>query len=237
MLRRPESGVEHPLIGLDRYRGRLLLVEDDKPLGLLLTRMLDAEGYSVDLALDGQRGLHLALTQSYDLMVLDRTLPAIDGLDLLARIRARGVTMPVLILSALALPLDRVRGLDAGAEDYLAKPFDKDELLARLRALVRRHSETSAIVALPFGRLLTDSRLLVLNDNEAIPLTERECSFLEVLARRPQQVFSRMDVIDRVFPDTEDEGVVDIYVHRLRRKLGKHTVETVRGVGYRLGQG
>lgn len=222
---------------IENYAGRLLLVEDDKPLASLLTRILGVEGYAVDLALDGQRGLHLALTQAYDVMVLDRTLPAIDGLDLLARIRAAGVTVPVLILSALALPLERVRGLDAGAEDYVTKPFDKDELLARLRALLRRHTETSAVLALPFGQLWTDLRDLVLPDEESVPLTARECSFLAMLGRRPRQVFSRLEVMDRVFPDTEDEGVVDIYVHRLRRKLGKHCVETVRGVGYRLGGG
>ena len=117
---------------------RLLLVEDDRLLAEMLTEILRAAGYLVDAARDGQSGLHLGLTHSYDVIVLDRGLPAIDGLDLLGRLRSRGVVTPVLVLSALGLPRDRVDGLDAGAEDYLAKPFDLEELRARLRALLRR---------------------------------------------------------------------------------------------------
>src|SRR6478736_10386437 len=119
----------------------LLLVEDDRQLAAMLEQILAGEGYDVDVAPDGQRGLHLGLTRSYDVMVLDRGLPAIEGLDLLGRLRSRGVLTPVLVLSALGLARDRVDGLDAGAEDYLTKPFDVDELAARLRALRRRRFE------------------------------------------------------------------------------------------------
>ena len=222
---------------LKSYVGSLLLVEDDKPLSRLLTRLLVGEGYAVDAAFDGQRGLHLALTKTYDLIVLDRTLPAIDGLDLLARVRLRGVSTPVLILSALSLPQERVSGLDAGAEDYLSKPFDSDELLARLRALLRRHAATSETLGLPYGQLSVSSRELMLSSGEVASLTERECTLLEVIARRPHQIFSRDELMDLVFPEGEDEGLVGIYVHYLRRKLGRNSIETVRGLGYRLGRG
>src|SRR3954452_3590817 len=140
---------------------RLLLVEDDRELAGLLDGLLGEEGYDVDVAPDGQAGLHLGLTRSYDVVVLDRGLPAIEGLDLLGRWRARGVTVPVLVLSALGLARDRVDGLDAGAEDYLAKPFDLDELLARLRALLRRHHARADTLPLPDGRLVVSSRSVV----------------------------------------------------------------------------
>lgn len=138
---------------------RLLLVEDDRQLATMLEEVLTDEGYAVDVARDGQRGLHLGLTRTYDLVVLDRGLPAIEGLDLLARLRGRGVTTPTLVLSALGNPADRVAGLDAGAEDYLSKPFDLDELAARLRAL-RRRAATAAPVAdgLRFGNRELDVR-------------------------------------------------------------------------------
>jgi two-component system, OmpR family, response regulator len=225
------------LEALENYAGSLLLVEDDKPLSSLLQRLLTGHGYQVDPALDGQRGLHLALTRTYHVIVLDRTLPAIDGLDLLARLRQRGVTTPVLILSALALPQDRINGLDAGAEDYLSKPFDSGELLARLRALLRRHAATSETIALPYGQLSVSRREIALDGGNSVALTERECSMLEVLARRRQQIFSRDELMRLVFPEGEDDGLVGIYVHHIRKKLGKNAIETVRGLGYRLGRG
>src|SRR6476469_7079359 len=119
-------------------RPRLLVVEDDHELAAMLSELLTGEGYAVELAADGQRGLHLGMTREFDLMLLDRGLPAIEGLDLLARLRARGRYVPTLVLSALGQPSDRVDGLDAGDEDYIGKALDIDELLARLRALLRR---------------------------------------------------------------------------------------------------
>ncbi len=130
---------------------RLLLVEDDPELAAMLTELLTAEGYVVEAAVDGQRGLHLGLTRDYDVMLLDRGLPAIEGLDLLTRLRGRGRNTPTLVLSALGNPRDRVEGLDAGAEDYLGKPFDLDELLARLRALLRRHQDHADRLPVPGG--------------------------------------------------------------------------------------
>lgn len=218
-------------------RTRLLLVEDDPELAGMLEELLVQESYRVDVARDGQRGLHLGLSHRYDLMILDRGLPAIDGLDLLGRLRASGYLGPVLILSALGLPRDRVEGLDAGAEDYLAKPFDVDELLARLRALGRRHVEQSSMLQVPGARLSVGSRLVTMASGVNVDLSDRECSLLEMLARRRRRVFTRAELMRAVFPDAEDEGVVDTYVHYVRRKLGRGVIRTVRGVGYQLGQG
>jgi two-component system response regulator QseB len=215
---------------------RLLLVEDDPDLAGLLTELLTGEGYDVDTAGDGQRGLHLGLTRDYDLMLLDRGLPAIEGLDLLARLRSRGRSTPTLVLSALGHPRDRVEGLDAGAEDYLGKPFDVEELLARLRALRRRHLEQAARLSVVGGTFEPESRSVRLEDGTEVALSERESMLLDALARRPRQVLSRAELVDSVFQDAEEEGVVDTYVHYLRRKLGRRVVETVRGVGYRIGR-
>jgi two-component system, OmpR family, response regulator QseB len=222
---------------------RLLLVEDDRTLSEMLARLLSDEGYAVDRAPDGQRGLHLGLTRDYDLMVLDRGLPAIDGLDLIGRLRSRGVTTPTLVLSALGNPSDRVEGLDAGAEDYLTKPFDVDELLARLRALRRRHRDTARTLLLPGGRLDLDSRQVTRPDRHraqsdvpGVQLSERECGLLATLAGRTTRVFTRGELLGLVFEDAESEVVVDTYVHYLRRKLGRGVVRTVRGRGYQLGR-
>ena len=209
-------------------------MEDDHRLVELLTRLLTGEDYQVDVALDGQRGLHLGLTREYDVVVLDRGLPAIDGLDLLARLRSAGMTTPTLVLSALGNPADRVAGLDAGAEDYLAKPFDIDELLARLRALLRRHLDTARRLPLTGGTLDLDTRQVTIAGRTPVRLSARECALLATLATRPSRVFSRDDLRALVFDDAGVE-VVETYVHYLRRKLGHDIVDTVRGRGYQLG--
>ena len=214
---------------------RLLLVEDDPDLAAMLSDLLTSVGYLVEVARDGQRGLHLGLSRDFDVMLLDRGLPAVDGLDLLGRLAARGRRAPTLVLSALAQPRDRVDGLDAGAEDYLGKPFDVDELLARLRALLRRTSDVSAVVRVPGGFLDSSTRSVRLDEGTEVSLSGREETLLSVLARHPRQIFSRRELVDGVFEGAEDEGVVDTYVHYLRRKLGRGAVVTVRGLGYRLG--
>lgn len=213
---------------------KLLLVEDDHQLTELLTRLLTGEDYEVDVAQDGQRGLHLGLTRRYDVVVLDRGLPAIDGLDLLARLRSAGMTTPTLVLSAMGNPADRVAGLDAGAEDYLAKPFDIDELLARLRALLRRHLDTARHLPLAGGTLDLDTRQVTISGQPPVRLSARECALLATLAARPSRVFSRDDLRVLVFDDAGVE-VVETYVHYLRRKLGHDIIDTVRGRGYQLG--
>jgi two-component system, OmpR family, response regulator len=214
---------------------RVLLIEDETRLTDMLTTLLTEEGYDVEIAADGQLGLHLGLTRVYDVLVLDRGLPALDGLDLLTRLRLKGITTPALVLSALGNPADRVAGLDAGAEDYLAKPFDIDELLARLRALRRRHLDTARTLPLPGGRLNLDTRLAATGAHPPVRLSERECALLALLAARPSQVFPRSSLLSLVFDDAGSDAVVDTYVHYLRRKLGKHVVDTVRGRGYQLG--
>ncbi|MFF0267569.1 response regulator transcription factor [Kribbella sp. NPDC004536] len=214
---------------------RVLLIEDDTDLAGMLTRVLGDEGYAVQRAADGHTGLHLALTRPFDAMIVDRGLPAVEGLDLIARLRSRGVGTPILVLSARNSTEDRVDGLDAGAEDYLTKPFELTELLARVRALLRRHLDQAVQLAVPGGLLDLASRTVQQAAGGRVELSEREADLLGLLAARPGVVFSRADLLDRVFDDAESETVVDTYVHYCRRKLGQGVISTVRGLGYRLG--
>lgn len=214
---------------------RVLVVEDEPQLAGMLDELLTAEGYHVVVARDGQRGLHEGLTGQFDVLLLDRGLPVIEGLDLLGRLRRSGVLAPALVLSALGNPSDRVDGLDAGAEDYLAKPFDIDELLARLRALRRRPVEFTPALAVPGGMLDTASRTVTTSSGDSIVLSEREGDLLEKLARWPNKVFPRADLLAQVFPNADEDGIVDTYVHYLRKKLGRSSIQTVRGIGYRIG--
>lgn len=204
---------------------RALVVEDDRELAGMLAQLLEGNGYTVDTAGDGHVGLHRLLTRPYDVAILDRGLPAIEGLDVLGRIRSKGVTIPVLVLSARSNPADRVAGLDAGAEDYLGKPFDVDELLARLRGLLRRHTDSAEMVRVPGGVLDCVSRRVRLHDGRLVPLTVTEAELMMILARRPERVFSRAEL----------PSSVETYVTYVRGKLGKDVIETIRGVGYRLG--
>jgi two-component system response regulator QseB len=213
----------------------VLIAEDDRRLAGMLDTLLRSEGFDVELAGDGQRALHLGLTREFDAIVLDRGLPVVDGLDVLRGLRDSGVMTPILVLSALGTAPDRVDGLNAGAEDYLAKPFDIDELVARLRALTRRMSSLVPTIRFAGGQLDAESRTVTLADGTRTLLSERESALLERLARRPNQVFSRALLLEEVFADADDPGVVDTYVHHLRKKLGRALVETVRGVGYRMG--
>ncbi len=217
----------------------VLVVEDDRQLAGMLAELLESEGYVVDVAHDGPRGLHLGLTREYDVLVLDRGLPAVEGLDLLGRLRGKGFGTPALVLSALSNPADRVEGLDAGAEDYVGKPFDVDELLARLRGLRRRGALQPAgarEIRLAGGTFDVEARHVAGPGGTGVDLSERESALLELLVRHPRQVFSRQDVLARIFPDATVEGVVDTYVYYLRRKLGRGAVVTVRGTGYRWGE-
>jgi two-component system response regulator QseB len=214
----------------------LLLVEDDRQLSELLVEILNDAGYAVDVARDGQAGLHRGLTQEYAVMVVDRGLPAIEGVDLVGRLRGRGITTPVLMLTARGTVADRVEGLDAGAEDYLVKPFEIDELLARLRALLRRHSDSATTLSIGRRRLEVASRRVVGDGQASVELSGRECALLQVLASRPTRVFTRDELLSRVFDAADSSGAVDTYVHYLRRKLGRDVVRTVHGLGYRMGE-
>ncbi len=214
---------------------RILVVEDDPELSELLERLLGDAGYRVRLARDGQAGLHAALTAEFDVLIVDRGLPGIDGLDLIRRLRGRGFGTPVLVVTAYGSLADRVGGLDAGAEDYLVKPFEVEELLARLRALRRRHRSDAEILRLGTGELDLSARVVRRGDGTEIELSGREAALLRTLAVRPTRVFSRDELRENVFDAAESASIVDTYVHYLRRKLGSGTVLTVRGLGYRAG--
>jgi DNA-binding response OmpR family regulator len=215
---------------------RVLVVEDDREVGVLLLRLFRGAGYVADLARDGQAGLHQALTRPYDVLIVDRGLPAIEGLDLVARLRRSGIPAPALILTALGTVADRVAGLDGGAEDYLVKPFDVDELLARVRVLLRsRPAATDPELIIGEARFDLIRRRMDLPDGRSVTLSGRESDLLRLLGERPDTVFSRDQIADQVFPDAATPALADTYVHYLRRKLGAGVVVTVRGTGYRLG--
>jgi len=223
----------------------VLLVEDDHRLAEMVTALLVEEGYRVEVAGGGQAGLHLGLTRHYGVLIIDRGLPVLEGLELLRKLRSNGISTPALILTARGSLTDRVEGLDAGAEDYLVKPFEVPELLARIRALLRRHTDTAQFLPLGRRRLsLTDRAVLggegdsgagVSGAGGTVALSERECRLLAVLAGSPEQVFTRPQLLARVFDQADTVGTVDTYVHYLRRKLGRESIQTVRGLGYRLG--
>jgi two-component system response regulator QseB len=201
----------------------------------MLAELFTDEGYQIDLAHDGQRGLHLGLTGQYDVMVIDRRLPAMDGLELLTRLRRKGVTTRVLVLSALGESADRVVGLDAGADDYLVKPFEMDELLARIRALARRHLEDAESLPLGVASLDLLRHEVVLPRGQRITLSGREFELLRTLALRPKAIHPRSALRTNVFADSTGESIVDTYVYYLRRKLGRGVVRTVHGLGYQIG--
>jgi len=220
----------------------VLLVEDDHRLAEMVTALLVEEGYRVEVAGGGQAGLHLGLTRHYGVLIIDRGLPVLEGLELLRKLRSNGISTPALILTARGSLTDRVEGLDAGAEDYLVKPFEVPELLARIRALLRRHTDTAQFLPLGRRRLSLTDRAVVNGDGDGdsgaggtVALSERECRLLAVLAGSPEQVFTRPQLLARVFDQADTVGTVDTYVHYLRRKLGRESIQTVRGLGYRLG--
>lgn len=212
----------------------LLVVEDDRTLCGMLAELFTQEGYLVDVAHDGQQGLHRGLTGSYDAVIVDRGLPVIDGAELVSVLRSQGVHTPALLLTARGSVADRVEGLDAGAQDYLVKPFEVPELLARVRALLRRPDGRST---LRVGGLRLDrmTRRVRTGAGEDVELSDRETALLAVLMSAPRQVFTRGQLLDVVFDGVDSSGAVDTYVHYLRRKLGRDIVRTVHGTGYQLG--
>ncbi len=201
---------------------------------------LNEAGYAVDIASDGREGVNYAIAADYDVIVLDVLLPELDGLSVLKDLRQRGLQTPVLLLTALDTVQDRVLGLDAGADDYLIKPFDFTELLARLRALLRR-PPLQIDVVLQVGNLEMDTvQRLVRRCDRLIELSPREFSLLEYLMRHPNQVLSRTQIAQHVwsFDFYGDFKVIDVYIGYLRRKIDRNEpsslIQTVRGVGYRI---
>jgi two-component system, OmpR family, response regulator len=219
---------------------RVLLVEDEIKMSRAIRRGLEREGYAVDAALDGNDGLHRASEWDYDAIVLDVMLPGLDGLEVCRRLRRAGRWAPVLMLTARDGVADRIRGLDVGADDYLVKPFAFGELLARLRALVRRGARERPAV-LEVGDLALDPAAhTVTLSGRSVPLSTREFALLEFLMRNAGQVLSRPAILEHVWDYNYDgiSNVVDVYVGYLRRKLeqppGQVRIRTVRGVGYGL---
>lgn len=212
---------------------RLLVIEDDPLLLRSLAAGLREENYAVDTATDGESGFFKASTSDYDCIILDGMLPGFDGWELLRRLRPIKQT-PVLMLTARDAVPDRVRGLDAGADDYLTKPFDGEELLARIRAVIRRSSGTASNeIEIDDVRIDTSARQ-VFQAGEAVSLTAREYSLVEYLAFHRGQVVSRSELYDHLFDENEDtlSNLLDVHVSNIRKKLGAEFITTRRGHGY-----
>lgn len=218
---------------------RILLVEDEPRLSEALTYILKKNKYGVDTAYDGETGQAMAEAGVYDLIILDRMLPRKEGVSLLKELRSQGISTPVLLLTARDSIQDRIEGLDAGADDYLVKPFSTEELLARLRALGRRPSSQIQDEQLNVaGLILKPLHCELTKGNETVKLTLKESLLLELFMRNPGQVITKEQILDRVWGlDSEvDANSVEIYVHYLRKKMNssKVKIETVRGIGYCL---
>lgn len=212
---------------------RLLVVEDEPDLQSLLARALRGQGYAVDTADDGEQGLYKAQTWDYDAIVLDWMLPKLDGISLLRELRRKKKT-PVLVLTARDATDDRVVGLDGGADDYLVKPFEIKELLARLRAIIRRSTGiTSNVIVI--GDIQIDTGAHTVSRNgEAITLTAREYALVELLALRRGKLVTRQVLYDHLFDENDDtlSNLIEVHVSNVRKKIGKDFISTRRGAGY-----
>jgi two-component system, OmpR family, response regulator len=219
---------------------RLLIVEDEPKMARVLRRGLEEEGYAIDMSADGVDALHMATENEYDAVILDVMLPELDGVEVCRQMRERGRWAPVLMLTAKDAITDRVRGLDSGADDYLTKPFSFDELLARLRSLVRRGVRERPVV-IRVGPLTMDpARRRVRHSGTDVQLSAKEYALLEYFMRHPGEVLSRTRILEHVWDYNYDGGsnVVDVYVRYLRKKIdepfGTSLLRTIRGAGYVL---
>lgn len=213
---------------------RVLYVEDDPALAAMTCEVL-REAYQVAHFPDGQRALDAALHERFDVIVIDRRLPSLDGIELVRAIRTAHIATPILLLTALGAVRERVEGLDAGANDYLVKPVDFDELLGRLRALRRGFSIEGKRRVLGDWTFVTDAAVLFGPGGERVALTDTEFRLLSLLSASPEHVFDRPAILREVFDAGESLSNVDTYVHYIRRKTDPHIIETVRGRGYRAG--
>jgi two-component system, OmpR family, response regulator len=215
---------------------RVLVVEDDAALARQLTTALRRGGYAVDAAEDGEEGAFLGETEPYDAVVLDLGLPKLDGIAVLKRWRQAGLAVPVLVLTARGSWHDKVEGLDAGADDYLAKPFRLEELQARLRALIRRASGVAS-PELRCGAIILDPKSAkVIVDGQAVALTSHEFRVLSYLMHHKGEVVSRSDLVEHVYAQDfdRDSNTIEVFIGRLRRKIGSDSIRTVRGLGYQM---
>ncbi|MDQ3069554.1 MAG: response regulator transcription factor [Acidobacteriota bacterium] len=215
---------------------KILIVEDEASIAAQLRVSLSESGYAVDVAADGERADFLAETERYDAMVLDLGLPKVDGLTLLRRWRDAGITTPVLVLTARGSWHEKVQGIDGGADDYMSKPFRIEEVLARVRALVRRSSGHAA-PELRSGAVALDARLArVTLDGSPVKLTSHEFRVLSYLMHHRGRVVSQAELTEHIYAQAfdRDSNTVEVFIARLRRKLGAAFIETVRGLGYRV---
>lgn len=215
---------------------RVLIVEDEPTLARQLRETLEGAGYAVDVASDGEDGHYLGSTENYDAVVLDLGLPEVDGLTVLDRWRKEGKTTPVLVLTARDSWSDKVAGLDAGADDYLAKPFQTEELIARLRALIRRASG-NASSELTAGAVRLDTRTgRVTLDGSPVRLTAQEYKLLSYLMHHKGKVVSRTELIEHIYDQDfdRDSNTIEVFITRIRKKLGAELINTIRGLGYSL---
>lgn len=218
---------------------RVLLVEDDRMIAEGVRKALRGDGWAADWVADGAAALSAIALEQYDMVLLDLGLPKRDGLDVLRSLRQGGNRLPVMIITARDAVADRIKGLDAGADDYLIKPFDLDELAARMRALLRRQAgRTDSMVRI--GKLAIDvaTREVTLDD-QPVMLSAREYTLLEALAARPGAVLSKAQLEEKIYGWGEEIGsnAVEVYVHALRKKLGVDLIHTVRGLGYLIPRG
>jgi two-component system, OmpR family, response regulator len=213
---------------------RLLLVEDDAMIGEAVLDALRAEHYAVDWVRDGAMADTALRSETYDLVLLDLGLPKRDGLDVLRSLRSRHSTVPVLVATARDAVGDRIAGLDAGADDYVVKPYDTDELLARIRALIRRSAGRGEPVFSHKGVTLNPATREAAVNGEPVSLSAREWAVLEPMLARPGAVFSRSQLEEKLYGWKDDisSNAVEVYVHGLRKKLGSELIQTVRGLGY-----
>lgn len=219
---------------------RVLIVEDEKDLALIIKQGLEEEGYIVDVAHDGEEGLYMAETYPVDVVVLDVMLPLMDGLTVLSNLRKKGVQTPVILLTARDALIDKIKGLDTGADDYLTKPFVFEELLARIRSLLRRKATVKEAVIRIADLEIDTASHQVKRDGKAIQLSAKEYALLEFLAYRKGEVVSRTDIVEHIYNEDADmdSNVVDVYINYLRNKVDKgfsgKLIHTVRGAGYIL---
>ena len=215
---------------------RILIVEDEPTLGKQLKSTLEGAGYAVDLSVEGEDGHYMGSTENYDAVILDLGLPEIDGLTVLNRWRKEGRKFPVLVLTARDSWSDKVAGLDAGADDYLAKPFRTEELIARLRALIRRASgNASSELSVGDVRLDTRSGRVTL-DGQPVKLTAQEYKLLSYLMHHKGKVVSRTELIEHIYDQDfdRDSNTIEVFITRIRKKLGPDLISTTRGLGYSL---
>jgi len=229
-------------INADRFM-RILLVEDEKKVAKFIQQGLEEEHYAVDVAHDGEKGLQMALNENYDVLILDVMLPKMNGLDLIKTVRAKHKTTPTLMLTAKTATEDKVAGLDSGADDYLTKPFAFEELVARVRSLLRRGAQEKSTILKVADLELDTVTHKAKRMNKTIELTAKEYSLLEYFMRNKERVLSRTIIAEHIWDYNFDTGtnIIDVYVNHLRNKVDdgfeRKLIHTVRGVGYVMKEG